>query len=195
MTFSQGNGHSSKINRNANKANTSEEVSVDEPSATKTTQTVLYPDGVAIGQTNNTTASDERVSEAEKEEINALQQQLREASERMEDLEQMCKLLESTCGEKDMALVQSTQNLEQSQVKVQELSDELAKQKSYEDTIQNLRDELDEEKLGHDKTLKKLDTAQRTYRKAEKAAVMEKAMSKLRAKVEANASVQKLPKC
>ena len=72
------------------------------------------------------------------------------------------------------------------------LANKKQQQKSYEDTIQNLRDELAEEKLGHDKTLKKLDTAQRTYRKAEKAAtVMEKAMSKLRAKVEANVSVQK----
>ena len=195
MTFSPGNGHSSKITRNTNKADTSEDVSVDEPSATEEDTTDLSSiriEDLAISQTNNATESDEKGSEAEKEEINALQKQLREASERMEDLEQMCKLLESTCGEKDMALVQSTQNLEQSQVKVQELSDELAKQKSYEDTIQNLRDELDEEKLGHDKTLKKLDTAQRTYRKAEKAAtVMEKAMSKLRAKVEANVSVQK----
>ena len=41
MTFSPGNGHSSKITRNTNKADTSEDVSVDEPSATEEDTTDL----------------------------------------------------------------------------------------------------------------------------------------------------------
>ena len=120
MTFSPGNGHSSKINRNATNADTSEEVSVDEPSATEEDTTDLSSiriEDLAISQTN-ATESDNNVSEAEKEEINALQKQLRVKLQNVWKIwKKMCKLLESTCGEKDMALVQSTQNLEQSQVK------------------------------------------------------------------------------
>jgi kinesin family protein C1 len=194
MTFSPGNGHTSKFNKYANHNNTTAETTIEEPSVTdedtnNNTSSIRLED-LAISQTGKEdTAADE---EAEKEEINALQQQLQEASERMEDLEKMCKMLESTCGEKNVALMESTQHLQESKVKVQELSDELAKQQAYENTIKNLRDELADEKLNHDKTLKKLDTTQRTYRNAEKAAtVMEKAMSKLRIKVETNVTVQK----
>jgi kinesin family member C1 len=196
MAFSPGNGTANRFNKHANKHNVTAETTMDEPSPTdddttnNDTSSIRLED-LAISQMDNA-SKDAGEEEAEKEEINALQQQLQEASERMEDLEKMCKMLESTCGEKDMALLQSTQNLQESKIKVEELSSELEKQQKYENIIQNLRDELADEKLNHDKTLKKLDTTKRTYRNAEKAAtVMEKAMSKLRTKVETNVTVQK----
>ena len=118
------------------------------------------------------------------EQVNSLQIQLREAADRMKQLESMCKTLEQSCDTKEDELATSRIKCKDLEGKLTELEDTK--------TIEMLTNEINQLKAKQKQTQRKLEQTQKTYRNAESAAnVMEKAMSKLRAKVETSAVKQK----